>query len=268
MDLREIVIRAPVALTVFIATICISIYCLNFEHRFVNRLASHRLGPVRALGEWLFRVLPRSLDRWALHPYLMVREKEYFRLLTHGLVHLNYIHLGVNMLVFYFFVFFLEAVLGHIDFLLIYFGSMIAGGYISTIRNRDNESYVSVGASGALSGALFGFILLRPTAMLWIFFIIPMPAWLFALLFAFGSYYAARGKLSIPIIINKIGELGYKYNTAWMIRLSSRLQTQYAGGSGMKVDHEGHLWGALSGLVITILLHPGIVPFFFRQVFG
>jgi len=174
---------------------------------------------------------PRKLEDWILHPYAVAHEGKYLQLITHGFIHANYIHLGFNMIVFWFFAFVLERTVGSLSFLIIYMGSLVISGAISVARRKDNPEFRSLGASGAISGVLFSFILFYPNTTLLAFFVIPIKAWLFAILFVVISYYAARNRYSF-------------------------------------IDHEGHLWGALGGAGLTILLHPGVIKFFFQQVFS
>lgn len=161
------------------------------------------------------------IERFLLYPYKMVRENNYLPLITHGLVHGSFLHMIVNMYVFYVFSFNLEKTIGNISFAIIYLGSLVISGAISTYKKKDRPDYRSLGASGAISGLLFSFILFYPQAQLLLFFVIPIDAWMFALLFLAGSYYAARNNL-MP-----------------------------------RIDHEAHFWGAIAGLVLTIVLVPG-----------
>ena len=71
----------------------------------------------------------------------------------------------------------------------------------------------------ALGAVVFSFIVYRPTAVILVFFI-PLPAPLFAVLYVAYSLYAAR-----------------------------------AGRS--PINHEAHLWGAICGLLLTLILDPG-----------
>lgn len=205
MPLRELFFNAPLSTFILFATLAVSYYTLSKN--------------------------PALLNELLLHPYRVIHERKYYMLLTHGFVHVNYLHLGINMFVFFSFAFWLEIVVGHADFFIIYFGSLIIGALISTIRRRNDPEFRSLGASGAISGILFSFILFNPNAKLLIFFIIPMRAWIFAVLFVGVSYYLAKNRYTF-------------------------------------IDHEGHLWGALTGAVLTILLKPGVVPYFFRQILG
>ena len=72
---------------------------------------------------------------------------------------------------------------------------------------------------------MFAFCLIEPTSTIYIFFAIPMPAWLFAILYT-------------------------GYSTVAMRRANDN------------IGHEAHLAGALAGVVATIVAVPGAVSVF------
>jgi len=169
--------------------------------------------------------------RMVLNPYRVVHQKQYQLLLTSGFIHADITHLLFNMITFYFFAFHLERIAGAIPFAIIYLGSMILSDISTVIKHRNNPDYNSVGASGAVSGVLFATILYNPSSSIMIFPIpIPIPAVIFALMYlAYSHFSSKRG--------------------------------------GDHINHEAHLWGALAGVILTIILEPGIVPAFIAAVF-
>lgn len=171
-------------------------------------------------------VNPALVDAWALRPYAIVRRGEWQRLFTGSFVHGSLGHLLFNMLTLYFFGPELEDVLGTGRFIALYFGSELASSLFTVWRRRGDPSYAAVGASGAISGLVFAFCLYAPFALLYVFFAIPMPAWLFAIVYTAGSIYAMR---------------------------------QSEAGQGGGIAHEAHLGGALGGILLTILLDPSVV---------
>ena len=70
--------------------------------------------------------------KYQLHPYQVYHLKQYFRIVTHGFLHANWLHLIVNMLVFYSFGIAVERYFEYyfnfpiVAFLVLYFGSMAA----------------------------------------------------------------------------------------------------------------------------------------------
>src|SRR4051794_1159514 len=72
--------------------------------------------------------------------------KDYKRLLTSGFLHINWMHLIFNMLALYFFSGPVEAYLGPIQFLLIYFISLVGGNWFSLFVHKNQSDYSAVGA--------------------------------------------------------------------------------------------------------------------------
>lgn len=175
------------------------------------------------------------IDRLAFRPQRILRDGEYHRLITAGFVHVGIAHFAFNMITLYFFGPYLERILGSGLFLVLYFGSELAAHGLSLVLNRDDPHYSAIGASGAVSGVVFSFCLFQPFAMLGVFFVIPMPAILFAVLYVVGSIYALR-------------------------------REDEPGAPGGGIAHEAHLGGAIGGLILTIILEPRAIPAFMQAV--
>src|SRR5687768_16816787 len=98
----------------------------------------------------------------------MIKEKhQYYRFITSGLIHADIAHLAFNMITLYFFGRLVEEYLfipriGKTGYLLFYIAGIIVSEIPSYIRHRNNYSYRSLGASGAVTAVLFSFILLAP----------------------------------------------------------------------------------------------------------
>jgi membrane associated rhomboid family serine protease len=152
-----------------------------------------------------------------MRPVRQGRELE--RLVTSGFVHTGPIHLMVNMLTLFFVGPVMEQMIGTTLFVAVYAGSLLGGSALSFLENIRNTDYRAAGASGALSGVMLVFALLQPFAMIYVFFAIPMPAILFALLYIGYSIFAS-------------------------------------GQPGQRLDHAAHLGGALTGVVFVCLLWP------------
>jgi membrane associated rhomboid family serine protease len=80
-----------------------------------------------------------------------------------------------------------------IYFILIYILSVPLSLVYNFYKWRNSYSYTACGASGAVCALLFAFIISNPTAQL-LFFIIPMPAWLFGLIFIGVSLWLIKSK--------------------------------------------------------------------------
>lgn len=151
--------------------------------------------------------------------------KEYRRLITSGFVHVSWMHLIFNMVSLYAFSGMLEESIGGVNFLLIYFGSLLGGNLFSLYVHRNHGDYSAVGASGAVSGVIFASIALFPGMELSLILLpIPIPSWVFAILF-------------VAISIRGI-----------------RTQRDNIG-------HDAHLGGGLIGMLIAIILYPQVIEF-------
>ena len=118
---------------------------------------------------------------------------------------------------------------GYIIYLVLYFAGMIIADIPSYLKYRNFPGYNSLGASGAVSAIVFSSILFNPTDKLLVFFIIPMPGFIFALLYLIYSYYEGR---------------------------------RMAGN----VNHDAHLYGALFGIVFTIIVYPPVLVSFLDKI--
>ncbi len=177
------------------------------------------------------------IDRLKQYPYREMHTKEYYRLLTSGFVHADWTHLLVNMFVLYGFGEYIESYLvhqfgtpkGQITYLILYLLNIILANLPTTFRQAQNPGFSSIGASGAVSGMVFIYILLNPWSILYLFFIIPVPA-----------------------IIAGVGYLAY---SSWAANK----------GHG-RLDHSAHFAGALAGMAMIILIHQEIVADFFHKL--
>jgi len=135
------------------------------------------------------------------------RNKEYYRLLTHGFIHADFMHLGINMFVLYQFGEFVETMFvytfgtlqGRMVYLLMYLTTIVAASLPTHFKHKDNAYYSALGASGATSGVIFAFALFKPWAMLGIFFIIPCPAIVAAVLYLVEKNKRSSQSLDYPI---------------------------------------------------------------------
>jgi len=156
-----------------------------------------------------------------------INRGEKIRMLTSGFLHVDYLHLILNMYVLYFFAPIIIG-LGVVKFLIIYFGSLIAGSLLTLAFHKNELYYSAVGASGAVAGIIYSSILLNPTMNLMIFPLpIPIPGYIFGIGYILYSIYGMKKKL---------GNIG----------------------------HTAHLGGAIGGFALTLLVYPEV---FFRSTF-
>jgi membrane associated rhomboid family serine protease len=166
-------------------------------------------------------------DRHVLVPYDTLTYREYWRLLTSGLIHGNGLHLAFNMVTLLFFGALLEHRLGHGGFALLYgLGLLISNLGVTLRYGRDTDYEGTLGASGAVSAVVLGVVVANP----FLRFGLPLVSDLWPL-------------LTVPAWI--MGTV-YLLYTAVSMCLPRRLP----------INHDAHLWGALSGIVLTLLFKP------------
>jgi len=121
-------------------------------------------------------------------PRIMAQPWFIFTAFTYMFVHApGLAHVGFNMLGLFFFGPRLESRLGTKGFLLLYFLSGLGGAAFSFLFARQAPV---VGASAAVYGVLLGFAMYWPRERIYIWFVIPVEAWLIAVLLVAGSLYA------------------------------------------------------------------------------
>jgi membrane associated rhomboid family serine protease len=177
-----------------------------------------------------------------LNPYSVFHKKEWFRVLSHGFLHADWIHLFINMFVLYSFgqsvenIFEQLAVEGIIkspvlSFVILYFGGMIFATVTSIKNHKDDYWYNSVGASGAVSAIIFTHIFFYPLRAIELYAIIPIPGIILGVAYlVYSQYMSKRGKDN--------------------------------------VNHDAHFIGAVFGFLFPILLEPKLINVFLNQLFN
>ena len=175
---------------------------------------------------------PKLIDSLILWPPAIKRGRQYYRLLSHGFIHADGLHLAFNMITLYFFGRYIEnfvaGYIGAIGFLAFYLSAIVVAILPTYMKNANNPAYRSLGASGAVSAVLFAFVLLAPWSRILVL-VIPMPAIVYAVLYTGYSIYMDRR------------------------------------GEG-NVNHSAHLWGAAYGVVFTLLVNPRVLPHFLNAL--
>jgi len=178
-------------------------------------------------------------NKLKFNAYLIHKNREWFRILTYGLIHADYMHFFINMFVLYSFGDIVELYFdhyfgsrSHIYFLLLYTGGLAFSTLYDFSIHKNDGSYNAVGASGAVSAIVFSSIILYPSGKIFLFLIpVGIPAPVFGILYLIYSVYMAkRGRDNI--------------------------------------GHNAHFWGAIFGVVFTILLNVDILKVFLQQVLG
>ena len=173
-----------------------------------------------------------------------ILQGEKIRMISSGFLHVDWMHLGFNMYALYLFGDIVDARIGTIGFLVIYFGSLLAGSLYSLSYHKKELYYSAVGASGAVSGIVYSCIMLYPEMQLGLILIpIPIPGYIFGVAYLLYSIYGMK---------NRVGNIG----------------------------HSAHLGGAIGGFACTLLFYPQIfqenslmisflsLPILFLLIFG
>lgn len=192
-----------------------------------------------AISIWAFsnNDLMRKLQ---LNPYQVYHQNQWYRVVTHGFLHADWIHLLVNMLVFFSFGSAIENRFdylagngiisnGTLHFLILYFGGMIIATTATIQKQKDNYYYNAIGASGAVSAVVFTYIFFSPFNQLLLMGVIPIPAILFGVLYLVYSQYMRKR-------------------------------------SGGNVNHDAHFIGAVFGFIYPIILEPRLFITFVSQI--
>ncbi|MFD2584892.1 rhomboid family intramembrane serine protease [Pedobacter vanadiisoli] len=170
--------------------------------------------------------------KFMLHPYSVSRGHKVWTVITSGLIHADWTHLFFNMFTFMAFAFTLERLIGSFLFGLLYLLALILSDLPTIFKYKENFNYNSLGASGAISAVLFSFILFSPKSGIRILFIpFDIPAYIFGILYLLYCYYASRN-------------------------------------SRDGINHDAHFFGALTGLIFTIIFVPGILQNFIAMLTG
>ncbi|MBK9319653.1 MAG: rhomboid family intramembrane serine protease [Bacteroidetes bacterium] len=176
------------------------------------------------------------MRKWILNPYLVHHKKQWWRMITSGFIHADFMHLFFNLFAFYGFGMAVEnyyaAIFeekGIFFYLLLYLGAIVIANGPSLNKNKDNHYYNSLGASGAVSAVIFAAILFQPWSKIYFFGVIGIPGILMGPLYLFIEY---------------------------------RMGKQ--GGTG--INHDAHFWGAIFGLLFTLALKPKLLLYFFDQL--
>lgn len=168
----------------------------------------------------------KIIDNLIFYGPAIAQRNQYYRFITCGLIHADFMHLAFNMLALYSFGVILERqffaspqIFGReagVYYLMLYVGGLIVSSMPDYFKHRDNYYFRSLGASGAVSAVIFSCIVLYPRLPISLFFLPGIPGWLFGLLYMIISAY-----------LNKQG--------------------------GGNINHGAHLWGAVYGIVFTVL---------------
>ncbi|HWA34952.1 MAG TPA: rhomboid family intramembrane serine protease [Cyclobacteriaceae bacterium] len=179
---------------------------------------------------------PALQQRLMMTPYLIDKDREYYRFLSSGFIHRDHMHLLLNMFSFYFLGSVVERVFGILfgGAGLIYYGALYLSAIVVSdlptyFKQKDNPHYHSLGASGGVAAVIFAFIILEPMQYICVYIALCMPGFILGGLYIAYSYFQGRK-------------------------------------SNDSINHDAHLYGSLYGLVFCMILYPDSIPGFYHQV--
>lgn len=193
---------------------------------------------------------PEIKYKYIFHPYSINHYNQHYRFLSHAFLHGDYLHLAFNMYALWMFGPIVEkqvlplllgelgepnAKLGMAFYILLYTGAIYASSISEYFKNKNNTHYTSLGASGAVNALIFSFITCSPMSQLGFFFI-PMPAFVFGILYLGISYYLSKRRTG--------------------------------SDSVDRIGHEAHFWGAIFGVIFTLALGMLNQEVYFRLIKG
>jgi membrane associated rhomboid family serine protease len=185
--------------------------------------------------------------------FLAARSESIFRhfqvwqLLTYAFLHdpSNLFHILWNMIFLWFVGRELEEIYGQRDFLAMYLTAAIIAGLCWSILDLSQGGQARmVGASGAVAAALFIYVLYYPHREILLFFVLPVPMWLFAVIFfgqdLIGLFQNLQGSTTAPIAFAAhLSGAGYgflykKYDLRWS-RITSGWNWRVGRRSRLKI---------------------------------
>lgn len=151
-----------------------------------------------------------------------INRGEKIRMFSSAFLHVDYLHLILNMYVLYIFAPIIIVKLGIVKFIIIYIGSLFAGNILTLTYHKKELYYSAVGASGAVAGIIYAGILLNPDMRLMMFPLpIPIPGYIFGIGYLLYSIYGMKKQLG-------------------------------------NVGHTAHLGGAIGGYGLMLLVYPQV----------
>jgi membrane associated rhomboid family serine protease len=171
------------------------------------------------------------------NPYAVKHFNQWYRMVSCGLLHADFMHLFFNMFVLYSFG---NAVESYYSFafgksapylyLLMYVSSIFAANVSTYFKQQNNPQYNSLGASGAVSAVLFSSILFNPYAKIYLYGVIGFPGILMGAAYLAYSYYMTTKE------------------------------------NADNINHEAHFYGAVYGMLFTVVFKPMLLVLFFKQL--
>lgn len=174
----------------------------------------------------------KIINDMIFYPTAVTNHNQWYRFITCGFIHADFMHLAFNMYTFYLFGDMVErafaAIYGEMGkalYIVMYISALVVCLLPTYFKHRNDYYYRSLGASGAVSAVIFIGIFLNPTMGMGIF---PIPFHIPA--FIFGPLY-----LGISAYLAKKGH--------------------------GNINHSAHIWGAVYGIVFLVVTSQFLSPF-------
>lgn len=175
------------------------------------------------------------LSKTIMWPYGVKKYNQFYRFVTSGFIHADYMHLFFNMFTLFFFGRVLEVYFsvlglgGKAAYIALYFLALITSDLPTYLKQKDNYNYHCLGASGAVSAVVFAAIVFNPWSSIYIYGALKISAFVYAVLYII-----------------------------YCVAMSRR--------GGDNINHDAHLWGSLFGLGFTIALIAAMQPWLFERI--
>jgi membrane associated rhomboid family serine protease len=186
----------------------------------------------------------KTINDLIFYPPAVSQQNQWYRFWSCALIHADIAHLAFNMFSLYMFGEMVEKAfeqifpgMGKLLYVALYLISQFVCLVPTYLKHKNDYSYRSLGASGAVSAVVFAGIFLFPTAKI--------------------------GLLIIPPIIP-----GFIFGPLYLV-----VSAMMAKKGGDNINHSAHIWGAIAGIVFLIIASYTLssfdpISYFVRQVTG
>ena len=192
---------------------------------------------VTVLVSWYGFNQTNVIRQLIMNPYLINTRGQYYRFISSGFIHRDFIHLLWNMISLYFFGSIVEQAFkiifgdgkGSLYFIVLYLLGIIVSDIPTYFKHKNNPGYNALGASGGVASVIFVSIILLPLNKICLYFALCVPGFILGIGYLIYSYYHGRKSTD-------------------------------------NINHDAHLYGALFGLVFCIIMYPPSLKNFFLQI--
>jgi membrane associated rhomboid family serine protease len=183
---------------------------------------------------------PSMMSKLEFNPYQVWHRKEWYRIITHGFLHADWLHLIINMMVLLSFGYAIESIFKNLQvdgiignyklyYGFLYFGGIIVSSLTTLYKQKDNFLYNAVGASGAVSAVIFTSIFFAPWNKLYLYAFIPIPGIIFGVLYLWYCSYMSKKSVD-------------------------------------NINHDAHFLGAIFGFIFPLFMDLKLINYFISQL--